>query len=56
VEDAVTWDSSITRVEIGVGYYFHRHVLAKAAYQYNERDAGPLTVRHVPAIQLLFWF
>lgn len=55
-EGAVTWDSTISRVEIGVGYYFHRQLLAKASYQYNERDAGPLTTRGIPSLRLLFWF
>lgn len=55
-QGATTWDSSITRLEAGIGYYFHRHLLAKAVYQYNERDAGPLTANGFPAVQLLFWF
>jgi predicted porin len=53
---AVTWDSTISRIEIGAGYYFHRRLLVKASYQYNERDAGPLTTRGIPSVQLLFWF
>ena len=43
-------------IEVGAGYYFHRQLLAKVSYQYNERDAGPLTTRGIPAVQLLFWF
>ena len=55
-DGAITWDSSISRIEVGAGYYFHRQLLAKVSYQYNERDAGPLTTRGIPAVQLLFWF
>ncbi len=53
---STTWDSSIWRFELGGGYYINRHLLAKVAFQYNERDAGPLTRRSLPAVQLLFWF
>ena len=56
VDGAITWDSTISRIEIGAGYYFHRQLLAKVSYQYNERDAGPLTKRGLPSVQLLFWF
>ena len=55
-DGAITWDSSISRIEVGAGYYFHRQLLAKVSYQYNERDAGRLTTRGIPAVQLLFWF
>ena len=55
-DGAITWDSSISRIEVGAGYYFHRQLLAKVSYQYNERDAGRFTTRGIPAVQLLFWF
>ncbi len=52
----IRWESPITRIEAGIGYYFHRHVLAKASFQYNERDSGRVRARGIPAVQLLFWF
>ena len=55
-DGSIAWDSSISRIEVGGGYYFHRQLLAKASYQYNERDAGRLTTRGIPVMQLLFWF
>ncbi len=55
-EGPVTWDSPVTRFEGGVGYTFHRNVLAKLALQYNTRDATRVTSRWIPAVQVLFWF
>lgn len=53
---SVTWDSPVTRFEGGVGYSFHRNLLAKVTIQYNTRDATRVTNRWIPAAQLLFWF
>ena len=53
---AIRWEAQITRIEAGIGYYLHRHVLAKASFQYNERGGGHVTSRGLPAVQLLFWF
>jgi hypothetical protein len=55
-EGDMTWDSPVTRFEGGVGYTFHRHVLGKAALQYNTRDATYVQTRWIPAVQVLFWF
>lgn len=52
----IRWEAHITRIEAGIGYYFHRHVLAKVSFQYNERSGGHVTARGIPAVQLLFWF
>jgi hypothetical protein len=51
-----TWDAPITRIEAGIGYNLHRHLLLKLVIQHNERDGGPETSRTIPAVQLLFWF
>ena len=51
-----TWESPITRIEVGVGYHFHRRVLGKASFQYNDRQHGEVQSRAIPAAQLLVWF
>jgi hypothetical protein len=52
----VTWDAPVTRLEAGIGYNLHRHLLLKVVLQLNERDGGPTTSRTTPAVQALFWF
>lgn len=52
----VTWDAPVTRIEAGIGYNLHRHLLLKVVVQHNERDGGPATSRTIPAVQALFWF
>jgi hypothetical protein len=49
------WDASVTRLEAGAGYYVRRNLLAKATYQHNWRDGGPVTSRGLFAAQLHFW-
>jgi hypothetical protein len=50
-----TWDAPVTRLETGLGYYLRPNLLAKAAYQHNWRDGGPVRKRGLFATQLHFW-
>ena len=50
------WDAPISRLEGGVGYRFHRHVLTKLSYQYNERDAGFVRSDGLLGLSILVWF
>jgi hypothetical protein len=50
-----TWDAPVTRVEVGLGYYIRRNLLAKGAYQHNWRDGGLVHQRGLLAAQLHFW-
>lgn len=51
-----TWDANVSRVEAGGGYSVTRHVMVKAAYQYDQRDGGRVHRKHLVAVQCLFWF
>jgi hypothetical protein len=51
-----TWDAPVLRLEGGGGYNIRRHVLLKAAYQYNRRDGGRMRSLGLMAGQLLLWF
>lgn len=55
--ETAPWDAPVTRVEVGGGYAIQRNLLAKIAYQRNQRDGGRLAERadHI-AGQLVFWF
>lgn len=56
-EPLVTWDAPVSRVESGVGYSITRHLLAKASYQYNWRDADrPRRRGRYPAAQISWRF
>jgi hypothetical protein len=35
-----TWDAPVKRVEMGLGYYIRRNLVAKGTYQQNWRDGG----------------
>lgn len=50
------WDAPVMRVEIGLGYYVQRNLLARVSLQLNERDGGRITTDRLPAAQLLYWF
>lgn len=52
----VSWDSPVTRLETGIGYRIQRHWQVKVSYQFNTRDAGRLSRRHLPNFQLYFWW
>jgi len=50
------WEAPTRRFEAGVGYLPQRHVLLKAVYQRNQRDAGLVRSQDLLASQLLLWF
>ncbi len=50
------WDAPVSRVEIGGGYYLQRNVIARASWQFNERDTPRFNRTRLVAAQLLFWF
>ena len=54
--ETMTWDSAVTRFEAGVGYRIQRNWQVKASYQFNTRDAGILSERHLPNFQVYFWW
>ena len=55
-EGAVSWESDVTRVEVGVGYFLTRQILIKGSLQYNERARGRETKATLPSVQVIFWF
>ena len=55
LSSTLSWDAPVTRLETGAGYYIRRNLLAKAAYQHNWRDGGPVRSRGLFAAQLHFW-
>jgi hypothetical protein len=50
------WEAPLTRVEIGAGYYLQRNLIAKIAWQHNDRNGGRVPVATFVAGQLLYWF
>lgn len=52
------WDANVSRIEIGTGHAFSRHLLAKLAWQYNWREgvARPRPREGFVAAQLSAWF
>jgi hypothetical protein len=52
---ARAWDAPVTRLELGGGYRLHRNLLARVAWQFNDRDAGRVRRDRLLAAQLLFW-
>jgi hypothetical protein len=52
------WDAPVTRLEVGGGYSIQRNLLAKLAYQRNDRDGGRFLTQHANhvAAQLVYWF
>ena len=50
------WDAPVRRVEVGGGYYLQRNVIARVAWQFNERDTPRFNRARLLAAQLLFWF
>ena len=56
-EGALTsWDAPVTRLEGGVSYSPVRHLLVKAGYQRNWRDAGRVRRSGLLGVQVLAWF
>lgn len=53
--ESPTWDAPVTRLETGAGYYIRRNFLAKASYQHNWRDGGPIRSLGLVTMQLHFW-
>jgi len=51
-----TWDAPVDRIEAGLGYSPHRHVLFKLSYQHNWRDGGRVRSEGFVAAQALVWF
>jgi hypothetical protein len=49
------WDSPVTRVEMGLGVYVRRNLLARGTYQHNWRDGGLIRNRQQITVQLQFW-
>jgi hypothetical protein len=50
------WDSPVTRIESGFGYYFQRNLVFRATAQQNWRDAGRVNHRTYVSGQLAYWF
>jgi hypothetical protein len=51
------WDAPVARVEVGGGYSIQRNLLAKFAYQRNQRDGGRLkSEANLFGAQLVYWF
>jgi hypothetical protein len=55
-EQREAWESSVTRLEAGGGYYLARNIILKAAYQHNWRDGGRSRAQRFAAAELLYWF
>jgi hypothetical protein len=53
---AAPWEAPARRIEAGLGYSPQRHLLLKAVYQRNQRDAGLLRSQGLVAGQALLWF
>jgi hypothetical protein len=52
---ALAWDAPITRVEVGMGVYVRRNLLARCSYQQNWRNGGLIRNRQQLNVQLQFW-
>lgn len=50
------WDAPVIRVEAILGYRMARNLEIRAGWQYNHRDAGRVTTRSYPALQVLYWY
>jgi hypothetical protein len=53
---ALPWDSPVTRVESGFGYYLQRNLVFRATAQQNWRDGGRVKHRTYLSGQLAYWF
>lgn len=53
---ATPWDISVSRLEVGGGYYVRRNVVVKLSYQHNWRDGPNDGRRRLVAAQALYWF
>lgn len=55
---SLPWDANVSRIEIGTGHAFSRHLLAKLAWQYNWREGvvRPRPREGFVAAQLSAWF
>jgi hypothetical protein len=51
-----SWDAPVTRLEAGLGFVPQRHLLLKASWQHNQRDAGHVRRSDLLAAQLVLWF
>jgi hypothetical protein len=51
----LTWDAPVTRMEIGLGVYVRRNLLARSSYEHNWRAGGQIRSRRQATIQLQFW-
>ena len=51
----LTWDAPVTRLEIGVGVYARRNLLARTSYEHNWRDGGLIRSRRQLNVQFQFW-
>ena len=51
----LTWDAPVTRMEIGVGVYARRNLLARTSYEHNWRDGGLIRSRRQLNVQFQFW-
>jgi predicted porin len=50
------WDSPVTRIESGFGYYLQRNLVFRATAQQNWRDVGRVKHRTYISGQLAYWF
>lgn len=50
------WDSPVSRIESGVGYYLQRNLVLRTTIQQNWRDGGRVTHRTYVSGQLAYWF
>jgi hypothetical protein len=54
--ELVTWDANVKRIEVNVGYYIQRNLLARLAVQPNDRDGGRVLHRTFVSAQVAYWF
>ena len=53
---ATPWDARVERLEAGVGWFFLRNLVGRAALQRNWRDGGRVSSRTFLAGGLVYWF
>lgn len=55
-EGGFAWEAPVSRLELGLGYRWHRQLLTKLALQHNRRDGGRVSVDTFVAVQAVVWF
>jgi hypothetical protein len=52
----VPWEAPVVRIEAGGGYHLRRNIVARASFQWNDRDGGRVTRRQFVTAQVAYWF